>query len=64
MRSDHNEKSDFDKTIDEFDDQIFLNYINDKSRENDGNSKGGGFLILDALLVLLVIWWILDMLLG
>lgn len=64
MRSDHNEKSDFDKTIDELDDQIFLNYINDSSRDNGGNSKGGGSLILDALLVVLVIWWILDMLLG
>lgn len=64
MRSDHNEKSDFDKTIDEFDDQIFLNYINDSSRDNGGNSKGCGSLILDALFVVLVIWWILDMLLG
>ena len=64
MRSDHNEKSDFDKTVDELDDQIFLNYINDSSRDNGGNSKGGGSLILDVLFVVLVIWWILDMLLG
>ena len=64
MRSDHNKKSDFDKTIDEFDDQIFLNYINDSNRDNGGNSKGGSSLILDVLFVVLVIWWILDMLLG
>ena len=64
MRSDHNGKSDFDKTIDEFEDQTFLNYINDNSRGNGGNSKGGGSLILDVLFVVLVIWWILDMLLG
>ena len=64
MRSDHNEKSDFDKTVDELDDQLFLNYINDSSRDNGGNSKGGGSLILDVLFVVLVIWWILDMLLG
>ena len=64
MRSDHNVKSDFDKTVDEFDDQIFLNYINDSNRDNGGNSKGGSSLILDVLFVVLVIWWILDMLLG
>ena len=64
MRSDHNEKSDFDKTIDEFDDQIFLNYINDSNRNNGGNSKGGSSLILDVLFVVLVIWCILDMLFG
>ena len=63
MNSEHNDKSDFDKTIDDLDDLILIDYIT-----NDGNDKdivkGCGSLILDVLFVVLVIWWLLDMLLG
>ena len=63
MNSENNDKSDFDKTIDDLDDLLLIDYITNDDNDKD-IGKGCGSLILDVLFVVLVIWWLLDMLLG